>query len=105
MTTIDIQDKHLLEIKRILSEHIKDTDVWAYGSRINETAHDASDLDLVLRNNIDLNIEQENISLIKQALSESSIPIIIDIVDWARLPNSFQKEIKNNYITVISNLK
>jgi predicted nucleotidyltransferase len=45
---IDLEEKYLLEIKRILAEHVPDCEVRAFGSRVNDKAKKFSDLDLAL---------------------------------------------------------
>ena len=43
-----LRDKDLILIKEILKSYVPDYVVLAYGSRVNGTAHSASDLDLVI---------------------------------------------------------
>jgi type I restriction enzyme S subunit len=45
---IDIEEKYLVEIQRILSEQAPDCEVRAFGSRIEGNAEKYSDLDVVL---------------------------------------------------------
>ena len=45
---IDIEEQYLDEIRRILAEHVPDCEVRAFGSRIEGTSREFSDLDLVL---------------------------------------------------------
>ena len=37
-------------LESLLRTHVPQADVWAYGSRVTGGAHEASDLDIVLRN-------------------------------------------------------
>ncbi|MFT4153743.1 MAG: nucleotidyltransferase domain-containing protein [Parafilimonas sp.] len=68
-------------------------EVWAYGSRVNGTAHDGSDLDLVLF----FNEQMPNPAAVMNALAEkirnSSIPILVEIRNWSQLPENFKKNI------------
>ena len=60
-------------------------EVWAYGSRVDGSAHDGSDLDVVIRTH---NGEKVPIHLfleLKDAIKQSNIPIVVDVFDWARL--------------------
>ena len=72
-------------------------EILAYGSRVNGDAHDMSDLDLVLltesRKKLDIN---ELISF-KDILQKSNIPILIQVLDFNRIPDSFHKNILDNY--------
>jgi uncharacterized protein len=69
-------------------------EIWVYGSRVNGTAHDGSDLDLVI---LTPNRQQLPIDLLvelKEKIRDSNIPILVDLFDWARLPQSFQSNIE-----------
>ena len=78
-------------------------EVWAYGSRVTGTAHSGSDLDLVLRTKnlqklpIDIFIE------LCEKIRDSNIPILVELRDWATLPESFHKNIEQQYEVPFSN--
>ena len=91
--------RHLRMIKSLLQKHVPHAEVWAYGSRVNGEAHDASDLDLVLRNPTLEPLGPEFSKLI-EALEESNIPIIVQVHDWAKLPKTFHQEIKRAYVVL-----
>ena len=76
-----------------------DAEVWAYGSRVNGMSHPGSDLDLVLRSPT---LEQlgDGFHDLVEAFQESNIPILIQAHDWARLPESFHREIERDYVVV-----
>jgi predicted nucleotidyltransferase len=69
--------------------------IWAYGSRVNGKAHETSDLDLVIKKDEKLPINE--LTEFKENLKLSNIPIIVQTVDWNRIPESFQKNIMNSY--------
>jgi uncharacterized protein len=48
---IDITDKNLNIVKKILAKHVPNYEVWAFGSRVSGKAKKFSDLDLVIINN------------------------------------------------------
>ncbi|MEW6237946.1 MAG: nucleotidyltransferase domain-containing protein [Candidatus Omnitrophota bacterium] len=100
MPALDLKPSYLEELKILLSRHAPHAEVWAYGSRVSGQGHDASDLDLVLRNPSRLDAPQENLADLREALAESSLPILVDILDWARLPESFRQEIEKNYVVI-----
>jgi predicted nucleotidyltransferase len=78
-------------------------EVWAYGSRVNGKAHEGSDLDLVIRTP-DLQKLPINIySALKEKIQESNIPIIVELFDWARLPESFHTQILAQHEVLFSN--
>jgi len=99
MPRLDLQSNYLDQIKTILRENASGLEVWAYGSRINGKSHDASDLDLVIRNPGDLLKPSHAISQLKQSFRDSQLPFLVDIMDWASLSESYRKEImKQNVI-------
>ena len=85
------------QVVSILSRNAPGLEVWAYGSRVDGSNHDASDLDLVLRTPDLTPVSVNAISRLHDAFDESDLPIIVDIHDWARLPEEHHKEIERNY--------
>lgn len=90
---LDLRQEWLEILRQILAVHVPDAEVWAYGSRVQGTSHNGSDLDLVVRNPGDLTKSQPDLFLLKDALSESNIPILVDVLDWALIPEAFRQEI------------
>ena len=86
-------------VEAILSEHVPEAEVWAYGSRIQGRSHDGSDLDLVIRSPSLEHLGAELLDLI-EAFQESNIPFLVQIHDWAMLPKSFHREIERGYVVV-----
>ena len=84
-------------------KYLPGVEVWAYGSRVNGQSHSASDLDLVLRGPGLKEIDTIKLCELKEVLTESSIPFLVELRDWFNLPKSFHKEIKNNYVVLIQN--
>ena len=96
------KDLHLLpdyraQVDNILSRKPPEIEVWAYGSRVDGSNHDASDLDLVLRTPDLTPVSVNVISRLREAFDESNLPIIVDIHDWARLPGVYHEEIERSY--------
>jgi uncharacterized protein len=78
-------------------------EVWAYGSRVNGKAHEGSDLDLVIRTpNLDKLALGVYLDL-KEKIQESNIPIVVELFDWARLPESFHQNILAQHEVLFSN--
>ncbi|KJU83935.1 DNA polymerase III subunit beta [Candidatus Magnetobacterium bavaricum] len=102
MKGIDIRPEYLRTLKTLLRRHVPGAEVWAYGSRVSGGGHDTSDLDIVLRSPDDLARPQENLLTLKEILSESELPILIDVLDWARVPEAFQREISKDYVIIQS---
>lgn len=76
-------------IRAILADHVPGRQVMVFGSRVNgKQTKPYSDLDLCI-------MGEEKLSLVtyanlKEAFSESDLPIKIDVVDWAATTPEFQ---------------
>jgi predicted nucleotidyltransferase len=94
---VDLPRQHMQTLLRLLAQFTPQSEVWAFGSRINGTGHEGSDLDIVLRNPADLKQSTQGYYELKEALQESNLPILIEMHDWAHLPASFHTEISRRY--------
>ena len=96
---LDLPSPYRKVVEALLREHVPDAEVWAYGSRVNGMSHPGSDLDLVVRSPT---LEQlgDGFHNLVEAFQESNIPILIQAHDWARLPESFHREIERDYVVV-----
>ena len=97
---LDMKPEDLLLIQSILKQWAPHCDVWAYGSRVSGHCHESSDLDLVVRHPNDLKKPTEHLARLKQAFKDSELPIFVDVMDWAYLPESYRSEIEKNYFIV-----
>ena len=95
LQTLNLRPKHLQMVRALLQQHLPLAEVWAYGSRVNGNGHEASDLDLVVRQPTGLNMAE-----IREACVESNLPIRVEIVDWACVPANFHNEIERSYVVV-----
>ena len=98
---LDLPQKYLAQVQALLRAHVPYAEVWAYGSRVTGGGHEASDLDLVLRNPKNLHEETTALSDHKEAFTESNLPIREDVMDWARIPESFRREIERAHVVVV----
>ena len=96
---LDLLPRYREELEALLREYVPEAEVWAYGSRVNGRSHEASDLDLALRSPGLEPLGHEYVELV-EALEQSNIPILVQAHDWARLPESFHREIERNYVVV-----
>ncbi|MCY4108859.1 MAG: nucleotidyltransferase domain-containing protein, partial [Chloroflexi bacterium] len=94
---LHLSRKHRRILEALLREHLPDVEVWAYGSRVNGRSHDGSDLDLVLRGPGLKEIPIGQLGDFWDAVSESSIPFLVEARDWARLPDRFRREIESQH--------
>lgn len=100
MATLDLRPEWLDIIRRILAAHLPEAEVLAYGSRVSGAAHEGSDLDLVARNPNNSMMPLPNLGEVREAFSESNLPILVDILDWSQIPESFREEIKYSGVLI-----
>jgi kynurenine formamidase/predicted nucleotidyltransferase len=67
---------------------------FVFGSRAKQKAHQKSDLDLCIKDEISL----EKYAHIKEALQNLLLPFSIDLVLWSTLSDSFKEQIKKDLI-------
>ncbi len=103
MPKLNLKPDHLRLLLELLNAYAPEAEVWAYGSRANGGGHDGSDLDLVVRNPAHLDQPQNKLYLLRDALEESNLPMLVDLLDWARLPEDFKKEIERRHVVVCGN--
>ena len=92
MTNLFIDNKSLNILIDIFSSFCPNSEVFAYGSRINGKAHEGSDLDLVIKNFP----KDKYLYELKEIISESNVLFLTDINIYENLPDSFKKEIDKN---------
>ena len=99
MDRLFIKPQYLQILLDVFKNYCPDAEIWAYGSRINGDAHEASDLDLVVKSFNDVN---KSLFELKELINDSDIPIIVDILEFDKIPFSFQKEIEKDYISIFN---
>ncbi len=96
---LDLPQRYRHELLSLLEAHVPEAEVWAYGSRVKGTNHEGSDLDIVLRGPELQRLGSAYLDLL-DAIEESTIPILVDVFDWARLPESFHSEIERAHVVL-----
>lgn len=102
MTRLDLKPRHREQLATLLAEHMPGVEVWAYGSRVSGKGHEGSDLDLALRGPGLEPVPVDKLSRLTDALRESTLPFLVEVHDWARLPLSFREEIERSYAVLAS---
>lgn len=97
---LSLPPRYLEKVRAILDRLVPDYEVWAYGSRVSGEAHDASDLDLLLYDPIEPQRPCKALYELREAFVESDLPIRVDVMDWARIPESFRQEILRAHVVV-----
>ena len=97
---LDLAPKHLDMVQAILAATVPHAEVWAYGSRVRRTSSPGSDLDLVVRNPDAPETSPPVTATLRAAFADSNLPINVDVLDWARVPQEFRDEIQRAYIII-----
>ncbi|MEA3331226.1 MAG: nucleotidyltransferase domain-containing protein [Campylobacterota bacterium] len=93
-----LRKKDKISILNLAKQTLKTPlEIWAYGSRVNGDAHDTSDLDLVVLTESKKKLDIDELINFKEALQNSNIPILIQVLDWNRIPDSFHENIFSKY--------
>jgi predicted nucleotidyltransferase len=100
MPRLDLPPQYRARLEALLDTLAPGLTVWAYGSRVDGTSHEGSDLDLVLRTPGNPSRQTESLPRIRAALAESDLPILVDLMDWAVLPDAFREEIEKNHVVI-----
>jgi len=99
-----LREKDKKELVNIFQNVETPIEVWAYGSRVNGKAHSGSDLDLVIRKQDLSPLDMNEFGALCEKITDSNIPILVELRDWARLPTSFHKNIEANYEVLFSSI-
>ena len=91
---VDIRPDHLGIVQGILREHLPaGVKVWVFGSRVNWTTKDSSDLDLALEGKSQL--IHKVLGALKDAFEDSALPYTVDVVDLNRIGDSFRQIVES----------
>jgi predicted nucleotidyltransferase len=85
----------LRTIKGILSRHLPEAEVRAFGSRVSGKPKDYSDLDLAVLS--PQKIEAARLEETREAFAESDLPFRVDVLDWSAISEEFRKVIEAGY--------
>lgn len=95
---MDIRQKYLDNVKTILAMHVPGYEVRGFGSRVEGTARESSDLDLVVM--AEKPLDAKTMADLREAFSESDLPFKVDVVDWAKTKDNFRKIIEKQTIVI-----
>ena len=98
---IDIKPHDEKILFTLLTQHLPNTTVWAYGSRVSGHSRPWSDLDLVVFSGAE---QRYRISLLKEAFEESNLTFRVDILEWDSLPDNFKANISASPTAVMNTI-
>ncbi|MBI2026909.1 MAG: nucleotidyltransferase domain-containing protein [Deltaproteobacteria bacterium] len=84
-----VQPAHIALILKHIKIVFPKAKIYAFGSRVRGAPRKYSDLDLALDNHKVLDLSK--LFKLKEALSETNIPIVIDIIDYQSVSPTFKK--------------
>ena len=95
---IDLAPTHLETVRRLLAHHVPGCEVRAFGSRVKWTAKDYSDLDLAVVG--EGKLPPGVLDALREAFTESDLPIRADVLDWHAITEIFRKVIAERFEVV-----
>ena len=94
---IDLSDAHRKEISSLLKQHIPETEMWVYGSRVTGESGPTSDLDVVVFTSPAL---RSVVYDLQEAFEQSSLPFRVDLFVWDEIPLQFRKTIEEKHLVL-----
>ena len=92
----DMSDEDYRLLLDILHKYLAGCKVYAFGSRVTGNNHRWSDLDLYIEGDTPVSPE------LKEKLSESDLPIFIDVIDLREITQEFKETImKSKRVLVV----
>ena len=92
-----LSEDQLQRILNCIHTHLPHVKVYAFGSRVSGSPRKYSDLDLAL--DMGKPIALSALVKIKEAISETSIPYVVDLIDYACISVEFKKIIDAHKIS------
>ena len=93
-SALDVTAAERRTVLALLKQHLPNTTVWAYGSRVRWTSHPASDLDLVAFARPE---QGARVAELREAFEESDLPFSVDLFVWDEISDSFRKRIETEH--------
>lgn len=95
---IDITPEELALVQQLISAAFPTVEARVFGSRYSGTVKPYSDLDIALVGEGKLDWLQ--VSRLREAFTESSLPYRVDLLDWHAISPTFQDVIEQGYAVI-----
>ncbi|MES0491234.1 MAG: restriction endonuclease subunit S [Leptospirales bacterium] len=99
--SIDITTQQRKIILDLFKQYLPGVKVWAYGSRVKWTSKPESDLDIVV---FPSPTQASQVSQLKEAFEESSLPFRVDTHIWDEVPEQFRKNIEKEHVELVGGI-
>jgi predicted nucleotidyltransferase len=96
LPSLGLEPQDVTAVLSILKRYAPAAEVWAFGSRVSGKARPFSDLDVVIVQDEPLDAQTQ--AELHYALSESDLPVKVDVVEWVRTDPSFREIIVQNHV-------
>ena len=100
-----LRDKDRLLLQGIFASLTVPAEVWLFGSRVQGTAHEGSDVDLVICTTTGKPLPKSEFSRLFTLLQESNLPLPFNLFDYALLPAAFKTQINRTHEVLYSNVE
>jgi predicted nucleotidyltransferase len=92
---MNVNPDYLDELRRILEETVPSRIVVSgFGSRVKDGHKEGADIDIVIQRTDGKAVDFDAMLRLKDRITESTIPVFVDLFDWYRLPASMQKRVE-----------
>ena len=98
-STLDLTAEQLATTRGIFARLLPGSTVWAFGSRVTGRAKPTSDLDLCIVSHGPLSTRE--LESLRSAFEESSLPMKVDLVEWARLSLRFRALVERHHAVLV----
>ena len=94
---VDLDEKYILEIKKIIGKCLTHYTLYLFGSRTKGTSKKYSDVDLAILSG---EMSEEIKSKLDFLFEESTLPYKIDIIDLSNIKENFYNSIKDSLVKI-----
>lgn len=96
--TLSLEPHYIKLVKEITGKHLPGQEVLVFGSRTTGLHKPHSDLDLCVKGSEPMSLKQ--LADVREAFTESDLPMRVDIVDWATITPDFKLIIQKTALTL-----
>ena len=98
LPSLGLDPQDVASLLDLLNRHAPKAEVWAFGSRVSGKPRRFSDLDIVLVQ--EKRLDAQTRAELNDAISESDLPVKVDVVEWASTSPSFREIILQNHVVL-----
>ncbi len=98
LTQLQLSERELKEVQRVLRAHVPEYSVGAFGSRVTGRARQFSDLDLVImtENPLPLAVKAD----LTAGFEEADLAFKVDVVNWSVISPEFRSLIEKDKVVI-----